>query len=501
VTLGIGRDATFDQSGNLIAVVSATANGATLAESNGTGQTVNTTNCNTVGQSAGAGNNGAPQAGCPTGTPWTTDAAPLNGGSVKIVSVPNSASEKPLSDTATNNIPVNNTNGQPTAQSRTFVVHLTDQFGNLTSGGSTGSSANNAGLPTLSSTGVGTLAHCTGGSAYNNTSTCNNATGGSNSPAGTGPNANGGTTTTTDANGVTTVTFPNVRGSYLAAFSSAGAPTQDRYIASNIAVICNPFPFCGNTAGQFGTQTIVASWNAPTDKFNTFTAGSAAAPAIATYTAGSSTMTDTVKINWYNQNSKVSATFTTTPSNKVKPGVVVTVSATVLDQFGNPVQGDNVTFVRSGPNPNNGTDCSATNGAQNTNASGQAGFTFTCNTAGVQHVTVVVTDGSGNELARGVQTITFTGRIHITATINCFSPRAHHITCKVHVSPKISGLVVDFFNKNGKNIHSDDTNKRGNAFMRLSHKKSGKHYRFAAHVKRSSRTFGADAGSDGVTVK
>jgi hypothetical protein len=86
----------------------------------------------------------------------------------------------------------------------------------------------------------------------------------------------------------------------------------------------------------------------------------------------------------------------------------------VKDQNGNPVQGDQVQFIRSGPNPN-GTDCTATStpgpnqpGALTTNSSGQAGFSFTCNTAGTQQVTIIVSDPSGNELARGTQTVTFT---------------------------------------------------------------------------------------------
>jgi len=498
VTLGMGRDAALDVSGNVTAVVTGTVGSTTVAESNGTGNSPSTTTCATVGQSAGAGNNGAPQPGCATGTPWTTDAAPLNGGAVTIVSVPNTASEAPLSDTKTNNIPVNNTNGQPTAQARTIVLHLTDQFGNLTSGGNQ-PSGNNAGLPTLSTTGVGTLAHCVNPGAYSNNSTCSNASNSQNAPGQNADSTGGTSTTSSNGQGVSTVTFSNVRGSYLSQFSSNGTPTQDRYVVINVGgVVCNPFPFCAQASGQFGTQTLVASWNAPTTKFNTFTGGTSSSPAVATYTAGFATKTDTVTINWYNQNSQVSATFTTTPGNTVAAGTVVTVSAKVVDQFGNPVQGDNVTFVRSGPNPNNGTDCSATNGAQNTNAQGQAGFTFTCNSPGTQTVTVVVTDASGNELARGTQTITFTGSSTGGKTVMhlhlaCKSHHKGKIKCVAQTIPARSGLTVKFFNKKGHKVGTDTTNTAGKAVLVLTGKKSGKEYTFQAHVKGSASTFAADS--------
>jgi len=456
VTTGMGRDSAFDQAGSLTATITGTSGGATLTESQGTGNSPTGTAC--------------PAAGCAKGTAWTTDVAPLNGGAVKIVSVPASSSEQALSDTQNNNIPTNNNNV------RVVVVHLTDQFGNLTSGGP----ANTAGV-TLASTGVGDLERCTSYTASNTCSAVTNT-----------QNVAGSATTTTDSSGTPTKTFANVRGSYLAAFTGAGAPTQDRYLVSNPADVA-------------GTQTLKATWTAPVTTFNTFAAATAASPAVATYNATTATLTDTVVINWYDQNAQPVVTFSTTPSNSVKHGTVVTVSATVKDQFGNPIQGDNVQFVRSGPNGNNGTDCSATNGFSNTNAAGQAGFSFTCNNVSTQIVTIVVSDNSGNELARGTQTIKFTGttssKRHITAVINCFSPTKHHVVCKVHVTPKFKGLSVKFRNAGGKVVGVDDTNRHGNAYFRKAHMKSGKHHRYHAHVHSSSRTFGEDTGSDGVTVK
>jgi len=455
VSTSIARDAAFDQAGAVVAQVTAAAGGVTLIESVPS-QSASTTTCNAPGTPAP----NAPQAGCPTGSAWTTDAAPLNGGSVSIVSVPNpnSSTEPALDSTKTNNVPNN--------QTRVFVIHLTDQFGNLTSGGA-------ASGVTLTKTGVGDLFRCTGAPAYDGSDSCLN------------PTNNG--TNSTDANGVTTTTYTNVKGSYTA-FTSA----QSRFEAS-------PKPFTGGS-NQSGTQTLTASWAAPVTTFNTFAAGP---PAVATYSTSTATKTATVTINWFTQTEQAVVTFSTTPSNRVKHGTVVTVSATVKDQFGNPIAGDNVQFVRSGPTTGNGTSCTANgNGAgQQTNAAGQAGFSFTCNNVSTQVVTIVVQDGSGNELARGTQTIHFTGKVHISASINCFSPTKHHVVCKVHVSPRFKGLTVNFFNAGGRKVGTDDTNRHGNAYFRKAHMKSGRHHSYHAHVKHSSKTFGEDTGSDGVTVK
>jgi hypothetical protein len=391
VALAIARDTAFDQNGSLTATVTAVASGVTLTESAGPGNSPSGTTCNAV--------NNNPQPGCPTGTVWTTNAQPLNGASVKIVSIPASSSEATLTDGST-------TNNVPNNQFRVVTVALTDQFGNLTSGAVPG----NATGVTLVKTGVGDLLHCTG---WTSTNTCTGPGTGQNNPSG------GNSANTTDSSGVTTTTFKDVRGSYLSQFTSAGTSniTQDRYLSTPCAFQAAGATcvVSGTNKAQTGTQTLTATWKAPTTTFNTFTAGSANNPAVATYTASTATMTDAVTINYFAQTAQAVVTFTTTPSNTVSAGTVVTVSATVKDQFGNPIAGDFVQFIRSGPNPNNGTDCTAnsnTNGNNGqgtaTNAQGQAGFSFTCNTPGQQLVTIVVTDANGNELARGTQTINFT---------------------------------------------------------------------------------------------
>jgi len=470
VTLAVGRDTSFDQNGVVVATVSAAASGGSPVAETAPGQGPN----GLTGQTAcTAPSAGAPEAGCPSGTVWTTVARPLNGASVKIVSVPNTSTEPVLSDTATNNVPTNNKN------TRVVVVHLTDQFGNLTSGG-TGA---NAGV-TLASTGVADLLHCT---TYSNSVACGDGAGG-------GTNTSSGdataSTPSTDSSGVATRTYTHVLGSYLSAFSSTGVPTQERYEAVNAT----------NTPG---TQTLKATWAAPVTTFNTFAAGP---PAVATYTTSTSSMSDTVVINWYDQNAQAVATFSTTPSNTVKAGTVVSVSATVKDQFGQPIQGDNVQFIRSGPQTNNGTSCSATQSpaGTKTNAAGQAGFSFTCTNPSTQVVTIVVQDGSGNELARGTQTINFTGTTTSKRTVSahivyCKSPSKHLLVCKVQVTPHIAGLQVTLRDGSGHFLGSQRTNHNG--VVTIKHGRLKSHKRIHVHARVAGSATTKAATSNTVTVR
>jgi len=448
VTLGIAKDAGFDDDGSVAAVVKGVANGVTLTESV-PGQTNTASTCPST------------TPGCPTNTLWTTDAAPLNGGTVSIVWL----SKPALSKTATNEVPDNpNGSGSPV---NVFVLHGTDQFGNLTS---------TDGAIDLVSSGGGELGEC--GSYQDTTahSDCDDAT----DPGSTG--------TVSQPNGVTTFTINGADGSYTQVFDVNGDPSQERY-------------WVWADTDETGTQTLTASWDAPITTFLTFTAGTSTTNAVATYdTTKTNTVTDKTVIDYYAQ-VPTTFTFSSTPSNRVRAGTVVTVSATVKDQKGKGIANENVQFIRSGPTTEAGNSCTGTQSFPTTNDNGQAGFSFTCTNPSTQVVTIIVTDNSGNELARSTQTIHFTGKVHITASINCFSPRKHQVTCKVHVSPKFKGLTVVFFNAKGHRIGSDDTNRHGNAFLHKKGMKSGKHHTYSAHVRHSSRTFGTDAGSDGVTVK
>jgi adhesin/invasin len=172
--------------------------------------------------------------------------------------------------------------------------------------------------------------------------------------------------------------------------------------------------YSDNTSFTGESSTVTATWNAPT---RTFTAtpvpATATTPASTTYAVAPATttaLTDTFTVNLYKvDTAHLTYAFTSTPGNSVPVNTAVTTSVTVKDQKGNPVA-DNlcVRFIRSGPDAQTGdTDANGTCRVQ-TNWAGKAGYSFSSTTPGTATISVIVTDGSGNELGRGVQNVTFT---------------------------------------------------------------------------------------------
>lgn len=180
------------------------------------------------------------------------------------------------------------------------------------------------------------------------------------------------------------------------------------------------FTTATNTAGSYtsapdviesrsdtaGTQTVTATLANATQ--TTFQAVPNSNPAAFTVVQTNATTAKTVNfsLSYYVQDpSKFGFLFTTTPAGTVPVNTAVTVSATVTDQFQNPVPGLVVQFIRSGP----GSQSSGTDPVVRvTNQAGTAGYSFSSTDAGQATVTVIISDASGNELRRGVQTVTFT---------------------------------------------------------------------------------------------
>jgi len=93
---------------------------------------------------------------------------------------------------------------------------------------------------------------------------------------------------------------------------------------------------------------------------------------------------------------------------------------------------------------------------------------------------------------------------HITASINCFSHKAHVLKCKVTESPAKAGLLVRFKRRTASGVHSigtDFTNSNGVARLTKRHLKSGKLWKVFAHVYASSTTTGANTGTDRTRIK
>ena len=305
-SLAIGRDTGFDDDGTVISKLTAVANGGTVSDNAAT---------------------------------WTTNAKPINGGSVKLVPVdPTTA--------LSGDVPVQQGNALgSTANSSynpvVFAVHVLDQYGNLVS------------LPTAD-----VKLAVTGGTLTNS--------GGA-----------GGTTTGTAA------------GSY------TGNETK-YYLESR------------TTSLTGAPATVTATWDtAPVTQFKATTVGTTTTYTTVAGTAA--TKTDSFTVNFYAIDLQhLVYTFTSTPANSVPVNTAVTTSVTVKDQKGNPVQGLNVQFIRSGPNDAAGNNQGGGSTTRTTGTNGTAGTSYSSGTPGTATVTVIVTDGSGNELSRGVQNVTFT---------------------------------------------------------------------------------------------
>ena len=361
VTVADGRDIGFDDDGNVAVSLTATASGVSVSPRNaGTGATTAPA-CATTPATAGC--NAAPLV-------FTTRGMAVNGSTVAIVPVDGTTFAA-----GTNNV--------PTVQTRTFVLQVKDQYGNLTQGSggageSTGTARNDL---SLVKTGQGDVVFCGRG-----TSTATNPCHGDDGP----------TNTTPENNGTTTDTFAGLRGSF------TNLLEQERFQSD-----------FGDTVG---TQVLTATWIAPVTNYLVSPQPAAPAAPRTNLIDGfdqtkTSTQTDTVTLNFYVQQ-PTNITFDTTPaSGTAAAGTVVTVSANVKDQFMQPVPNASVQFFRSGTSNN----CTATasngtgfGGGFQTNAAGRAGFSFACQDASTQNVTIIVSDSTGNELGRGLKTITFT---------------------------------------------------------------------------------------------
>jgi hypothetical protein len=165
------------------------------------------------------------------------------------------------------------------------------------------------------------------------------------------------------------------------------------------------------------SDTVTATWPAPRTLFKA--TANPGPPATTTWSVVQGTpvnTTDSFTINLYAiDQANLAYTFGNTPAQSTYPvNTAVTTSVTVKDQKGNPVKGLCVQFLRSGPNDAAG---NSQNGGStgtcgvSTNTLGKAGTTYSSGTPGTATVTVIVTDGSGNELSRGVVNTVFVAGI------------------------------------------------------------------------------------------
>jgi hypothetical protein len=474
-SLGIAKDAGFDDDGTVVAAVS---DGSIVPQVPGNNNVPTSSQCSSQ---AGAGaltvfpNTTAPttesantaNGGCDVNVAWTTDEAPLNGGTAKYVVVPSiknpnntfigSENNYGATDTGTVNV--------PDVDRVVFVTHLTDQFGNLTSN----RGAAPATEASIVKTGPGNLIECT---AFTQVDACS-----------AGSHAN--TTGATQPDGTTTQRVIPVLGSYTNVV--AGSHGQYRYEADasdpSGALPVNNSAGSGTPGVNDGTQTDVLSWNPETSTFTAYTAAGTSA-AFATFASGTATTasTDTLTFNFYNQLAQPVITFSVKPGHKVPTSTAVTAAAKVLDQFNNPITDQLVQFVRSGPNEASCTPVQdEDNSSITTNAAGVAGFTFSCNMPGTSTVSIVVTGPGGTQLAQGKEAIKFTGSgTHVAKEKPTLKVHAkgHHVTLKIATHPKVHGKTVMFYRlKHGLPhlVGAAKTSKSGHAKLHLK-LKSGKYH-------------------------
>jgi hypothetical protein len=382
VTVAEARDAAFDDDGLVDVNVTATPAGGTALGTRQVGSTnaSNGANCNTLSNGTftpGAGGPFAAQGGCATlPVEFSTRIKALNGSAISVdpISGPAYGANNPTPD-------------NPGTQAAIFVVHLKDQYGNLTLSSQTGAAGND--YATLTKTGQGVLISC-GPGPYASNAPCPN-----NGPAGT---------VTTENNG-TTKQVAQVRGSF------TNNNWQERFSARPDTDI--------NGDPVDGTMTLTAKWVAPITEYKVGTTNDAATGTKISgfdQTEVDNIFTQVITFEFYKQEAK-SITFKTTPGSTVPVGTVVTVQAIVKDQFDRPLQGYPVQFFRGGSSnnctqtANNGT---GGGGALFTDNAGTASYSFSCAEASTQNITAVVYDtttggGQGGELGRATQSVIFTG--------------------------------------------------------------------------------------------
>jgi hypothetical protein len=395
-----------------------------------------------------------------------------------LVAVPALAAPNNVAIDSENNFTVTDsgTINVPDADRVVFLVHITDQFGNLTSDGSFFNGGNH---PDLAKTGPGALYDCIAASSSTDACSDRHLFG----------------TQTTQADGTIDQDYPDVVGSYL------NVTSQNRFQADTSDFGDSNGGYGDTTPSvNDGTQTDVLSWAAPTNTFATFIAGS---PAVATFASGSATSaSDTYTLNFYNQLAQPVVTFSVSPGNKVATSTAVTVTATLVDNHGNPIVGVDepgvsdsdsglLQVVRSGANESS---CTPVQNLENetlfTNTSGVAGYTFSCDAPGVSNVSMVVTGPGGTQLAQGRESITFTGTaVHTTVerpTVSLTSFNKHHLTVHVATSPALgaSRTVNVYRLVNGLKhlVGQTHTGPAGKAALTLSGLRSGAKWRVSAKV-------------------
>jgi titin len=411
VTIGIGRDTSFDEFGTADSTV--TADGLASV---GPGDRASGVSCLPGVLEPFLTSLATPPGppGCPVSVEWTTEEQPLNGGTAHLTSVPAIATSPGDYIPTANNVAATDVVGGtsvPDVDRVDFVAQLTDQFGNPT--GDDGGSD----LPSLTKSGPGSLYECTGSSPQ---SAC---TGGA--LAGTG------TTTQIDS---------TVYGSYLGAGSQHVFQVDTNNGTINLRYPCNQSDgacTAANTATpgvNDGSQTDTLAWSAPTTTFASFISGS---PSIGVYVAGAAAQqSDTYILNFYDQQTSPTITDSVQPGSTVATSSTATMSVTLTDSHGYPIFGQYVVFSRSGSNVSS---CSPPTGYYTGN-DGMASYPISCSTAGTVLVTATVYDPTEmNVIATRSVNVTFSAAGDLGAPTGVIASPSDHGAVVLWTAPTSTG--------------------------------------------------------------
>lgn len=191
-----------------------------------------------------------------------------------------------------------------------------------------------------------------------------------------------------------------------------------------------------------GAGSLKVTWVADTSKY--------AAP-LPTVAAGTETLTDTADVNVYAYDINTATLSLENDVNGTAPvGTAVTETVKVLDAKGQPVQYEDVDFLRQGPG--NVTDGDP-NSTPATNAKGEAYYSFTGTSAGVARISAVISGDTGRKTL--TDEVTFTGATAPTAikvTLTGDDNGAKDDRLVVTTTGKAAGADITIYKvkKNGK---------------------------------------------------
>jgi len=217
-------------------------------------------------------------------------------------------------------------------------------------------------------------------------------------------------------------------------------------------------------------QTLFANWYAPD------------------YGNSSNLVTDQAgPIHWYAVDYAAS-TFTLKhdTANTVKVGTAVTETLTALDQHGQPIQNLHVSFIRSGPNEQQGDE----NGSDDTNSAGKATYSFVGDRAGIAKVSAVVRDSDG-QVTKLTDSVTF--KYAVNALLSLANTKAGNDIARVNAPTASHGATVRLYkvlaNGSRKWVATKTANSNGDATFVVADANKRTYTKYQAYVSSTARTF------------